>query len=220
MIQLFCGYDRREAIGFHVFVDSVIEHASAPVAVRPLSDRGLPMGSNAFTVSRFLVPWLCDFKGHAIFCDASDMLCMADIAELDARFDPECAVQVVRRPDYRTKHPIKYRGTSMQCPNVNYPRKNWASVMIINCEHHAWRKHVPMTLEQESARRLLAFEWLADPEIGTIPDKWNRIVDEGDPVDGAALLHWTAGIPGFPAYRDAPGASQWRAHHARVIEVA
>jgi hypothetical protein len=43
-------------------------------------------------LSRFLVPWLCNFKGHAIFADGSDMICLADIAELDSLFDPSKAV--------------------------------------------------------------------------------------------------------------------------------
>lgn len=220
MIHLFCGYERREAIGFHVFVSSVLERASQPVSIHALSDRGLPVGSNAFTVSRFLVPWLCGYHGHAIFVDASDMVCLGDVAELDSHFEPDLALQVVRRPDYRTRHPIKYIGTSMQCPNVNYPRKNWASVMLINCAHASWRTINPQFLETANARDLLRFAWLNDLQIGSLPDRWNRIVDEGDSVEGADLLHWTAGIPAFPAYRDAPGASQWREAHERMQELA
>ena len=92
MIRLFAGYETREAVGFHVFAHSVIERASKPIVITPLSAMSMPQGSNAFTLSRFLVPWLCGFKGHAIFADASDMLCLADIAELDALFDPNYAV--------------------------------------------------------------------------------------------------------------------------------
>ncbi len=139
MIHLFCGYDRREGVGFQVFVRSVIERASQPVAIYPLSSMGLPEGSNAFTLSRFLVAQLMGFKGHAIFADASDMLMLADVAELDALFDPQYAVQVVKHPQYKSRHKLKYRGTSMECPNTNYDRKNWASLQIVNAEHPAWQ---------------------------------------------------------------------------------
>jgi hypothetical protein len=92
-IRLFCGYDSREAIGFHVFVHSVIERATRPVQIIPLSSMGLGKGSNAFTMSRFLVPYLSGFRGVAIFCDASDMLMLSDVAELESLAERRYAVQ-------------------------------------------------------------------------------------------------------------------------------
>lgn len=220
MIRLFCGWDQREAIGFHVFVHSVIEHASKPVQIIPLAARGMPEGSNAFTYSRFLVPYLCDFKGHAIFMDASDMLMLADVAELDALFDPKYAAQCVQHPTYKTRHPIKYRGTSMQCPNRDYPRKNWASVMIVNCAHDAHQDPIitPHWLEMFASVRLLGLNH-AGNAIGALPDKWNRLVDEGHPIEGAAVCHFTAGLPVFPAYRNTPGAELWLRAADRMVEL-
>jgi len=174
---------------------------------------GLPEGSNAFTVSRFLVPWLCDFKGHAIFCDASDMLMDGDIAELDSLFNPEFAVQVVKHPDYKTRHKTKYRGTSMECPNSEYPRKNWASVMLINCEHPDWVAATPEILARVSPAEMLGLLWT--DSIGELPAEWNCLVDEGQPA--GKLLHWTAGIPGFQAYSGAPFAELWH-HERRLLE--
>jgi hypothetical protein len=220
VIHVFCGFDRRESVGFHVFVSSLLEHASRPVSVHPLSSRGMPVGSNEFTFSRFLVPWLCGFTGRAIFCDGADMLCLGDIVEVDALFNPGFAVQVVKRPSYRTAHREKYVGTIMQCPNVDYPRKQWASVMLINCAAPEWRAFTPETLGPMPWRKTLQFEFLRDERIGDLPEKWNRVVDEGDAIEGAALLHWTAGIPAFSHYRDAPGASQWHAQRSRMLEVA
>jgi hypothetical protein len=206
VINLFCGYDEREAIGFHVFVHSVISRATKPVNIIPLSAMGLPEGSNAFTLSRFLVPWLCSFRGHAIFCDASDMLMLGDVAELDALFDPQYAVQVVKHHDYKTKHRTKYRGTDMECPNIDYPRKNWASVFIANCEHPDWRGVTPESMSLTDSKWMLQLEGF---QVAELPDSWNRLVDEGHPIEGANLLHWTAGIPGFEQYADAPGADLW-----------
>lgn len=219
MIHLFCGYDAREAIGWHVFVQSVMARASAPVAIHRLDACGLPRGSNAFTLSRFLVPWLMGYRGHAIFADASDMLMLGDIAELDALFDPALAVQVVRH-DYRTRNPIKYLGTTMQCPNRDYQRKNWASLMVMNCAHEAWRDYTPDTLGSAPMIDALQLRNVKDADIGTLPNRWNRLVDEGQPVDGAAVLHWTAGIPAFPHYRAAPGASLWFAERDSMLEHA
>jgi hypothetical protein len=219
-VRLFCGFDSREQIGFHVFVSSVLERATVPVAIHPLGNLGMDEGSNAFTFSRFLVPWLCHYAGRAIFADASDMLMLADIAELAALFDITKAVQVVQHRPYRTRHPIKYVGTCLQCPNVDYARKQWASVMLINCAHPAWAEIDPPMIDAMEPRRLLQFGWMDDADIGELPDRWNRVVDEGQPVEGAALLHYTAGLPAFPHYRSTPGADAWHAQHARMMEIA
>lgn len=205
MINLFAGWDKREAIGFSVFCHSLISRASQPVAITPLHAMSLPEGTNSFTVSRFLIPWLMGFKGHAIFMDASDMVMLADIAELDELFDPKFAVQVVKHRDYKTKHPTKYRGTTMECPNRDYPRKNWASVMLINCEHPDWRLATPDSLAKMQMGDLLQFNWTDN--IGALPEEWNRLVDEGQ--DGGKVCHWTAGVPAFPCYEDAPYAKVW-----------
>ena len=218
MIRLFSGFDQREAIGYHVFAASVIERATAPVQFVPLTSRGLPQGSNEFTFSRFLVPWLCGFEGHAIFMDGADMVALGDLAELDALFDPAFAVQVVQHPNYKTRNPIKYRGTVMQCPNRDYARKNWASVMLFNCAHPYWRVLDHATLNSVAGLSLLQFGGLKPQEIGALPDEWNRIVDEGQPVEGAKLLHWTAGVPGIPAYANSPGAAYWFEAQALMSE--
>jgi len=62
LIPLFCGYDPRESIVYHVLMQSILETASVPVYDVPLH---VPMlkdfdgqqdGTNAFIYSRFLVP--------------------------------------------------------------------------------------------------------------------------------------------------------------------
>lgn len=219
MINLFCGHDQREAIGWHVFAQSVIARASAPVALIPLSSMGLSHGSNAFTLSRFLIPWIMDFKGHAIFADASDMLMLGDLAELDSLFDHLYAVQVVKHERYNTKHKIKYRGTDMECPNMDYPRKNWTSLMILNCEHPSWSSFSPVSMDKLPLLDCLQLKNCQDSEIGELPDCWNRLVDEGHEIQGAKLMHWTAGVPGFQYYSQAPGAPIWHSERAAMESV-
>ena len=208
MIKLFCGYDAREAVGFHVFVSSVLTRTSRPLSIIPLASNGLPTGSNNFTLSRFLVPYLMGYKGHAIFADAADMLALADIEELDSLFDPSYAVQVVKRPDYESRHARKYIGTPLECSQSNYHRKNWASLMIINCEHHAWQWVNPVRIANTSPLYLLQLSFCGDA-IGELPPRWNVLADEGDDIEEAAILHWTAGIPAIQYYADAPAASAW-----------
>jgi hypothetical protein len=208
VINLFCGYDEREAAGFHTFVHSVVSRASQPVSIVPLASMGLKQGSNAFTLSRFLVPQLMGFEGHAIFCDASDMLMIGDVAELDALYDHTKAVQVVKHPPYQSQHARKYIGTPMECEQSNYDRKNWASVMLMNCGHQAWRDNAEF-LTHLPPLHYLRFAGLHDGEIGELPPEWNVLIDEGQDDAGAKLLHWTAGIPRFAHYQNARRSQDW-----------
>lgn len=208
-LTIFCGYEEAEAVGFQVFVHSLLKRATRPVRIIPLTSMGLPEGSNSFTMSRFLVPWLMRFQGRAIFADASDMVMEEDIAKLDDLFSPVLAVQVVKQPIYKTRHHVKYRGTDLECPNRDYERKNWASLMLINCEHRAWTGLTPERIASLSPLHLLQFQNIPDECIGELPPEWNVLVDEGHETEGAKILHWTAGIPGFPMYRSAPCARDW-----------
>jgi hypothetical protein len=218
MINLFCGYDPREAVGFHVFVASVLSKVSVPVSIIPLASNGLPTGSNNFTLSRFLVPYLMGYKDHAIFADASDMLALDDIAYLDAMFDPAYAVQVVKRADYESMHHRKYIGTPLECNQSNYHRKNWASLMIINCEHPSWRWVNPESIANTSPLYLLQLTFCGD-SIGELPPRWNVLADECDDIDQAAILHWTAGIPAIPHYAESPGAEAWFNHASDMLRI-
>jgi hypothetical protein len=49
---------------------------------------------------------------------------------------------------------------------------------------------------------------MKDEDIGELPATWNCLVDEGDPKGN--ILHWTAGVPAFDEYYDAPFAEVWR----------
>ena len=139
MLNLFVGFDPREEVGTHAFNSSVLAHTTKPVAIthlhKPMLEGTLGQlfdeGTNAFTKTRFLIPHLMSRKGWAIFMDGADMLCMGDLAELMDLADPYKAVQVVKH-NYRTKAPRKYLGTQMEAENEDYPRKNWASLMLIN----------------------------------------------------------------------------------------
>ena len=214
MIRLFIGHDPRECVGLHVFIQSVLERASVPVSITPLSSAYLPRadrvnGSNHFTFARFAVPRLCGYVGHAIFMDGSDMLMRADIAELDALFDPLLAVQCVQH-DYETKFPRKYLGTSMECPNINYPRKQWASCMLINAASYVWQN-------AQNDRDTLQFKFIPDDKIGALPVEWNWLADEQGPNPDAKVLHYTTGIPAFPDHAHVAHADEWLAMRDRAM---
>ena len=223
MINLYLGHDARETVGTHVFIQSLIHHATVPVAItllhKPMLEHAfggrIPEGTNAFTMSRFLIPFLQDWRGTAIFMDGADMLLRWDIAELASLSDPYKAVQVVQH-DYRTNAPRKYVGTTMESDNEDYPRKNWASVMLINCAHYAWRKMTPSVILRGNKLEALTFSWCPDQYVGDLPVHWNWLVDEYGPSETAKLLHWTQGVPGLPHYANVPHADEWRSTLGKV----
>ena len=212
MLSLYVGYDPREAAVFHVFCQSVIEHASGPVQFIPLHSPmlanfdGQQDGTNAFIFSRYLVPHLQDFKGWALFCDG-DQIVTTDIYELWGLRDESKAVQVVQH-DYKTKHPRKYIDTPIANDNIDYPRKNWSSVMLLNCGHPSNKILTPTLVAEAGAGFLHRFQWLNDDEIGKLPMEWNHLVGEYPDAD-AKLYHHTLGSPGFSHYAECHSSKEW-----------
>ncbi len=216
-VNLYAGFDAREEVGFHAFVSTVLHLSSLPVCIVPIGkgvfdglheSRNQQDGSTAFTYTRFLIPWMMGFKGWALFCDGSDMILRADVAELWRMRDHYKAVQVVQH-DYKTRHPRKFVDTPLETSNRDYARKNWSSVMLINCGHFAWRDLYPEVVSKMSGEDLHQFKFIRDDHIGMLPVEWNWLVDEYGADEGAKLLHWTAGIPAFPYYAFAPMADEW-----------
>ena len=164
-------------------------------------------GSNAFIYSRFLVPHLQGYKGWAIFADG-DMLCRDDIAKLWAMRDDQYAAMVVKH-DYETKHKTKDVGTSLETVNCSYPRKNWSSVVLWNCEHPANRVLTPQYVMEATGRKLHRFEHLLDGEIGDLPKDWNWLAEEYPVNEAAKLVHYTLGVPAMKQYAESQHAKEW-----------
>jgi lipopolysaccharide biosynthesis glycosyltransferase len=166
-------------------------------------------GSNHFIYTRFLVPYLQDYEGHAIFIDG-DMIVRGDIAELWNMRDHTCDVQVVKH-DYQTRMPVKYLGAK----NENYPRKNWSSVILWNCASFPNRKLTPDFVQHSTGSFLHRFSWLDDARIGELPKEWNWLPDEYGPNADAKLLHYTLGTPCFQEFADTPQGNEW--HRERIL---
>ena len=136
MIPLYVGFDPRESAVYHVFCQSVIEQSSELVSFTPLHEpmlhgfKGQQDGTNAFTFSRYLVPYLNGFYGAALFVDG-DMHVNCDINELLDLFDPDYAVQVVKH-DYETRSPRKYLGTPSAIESdAKMPRRHRQQIQVL-----------------------------------------------------------------------------------------
>ena len=209
-IRIVVGFDQREAIAYHAFTQSVIEKSSLPVVFIPLAANTLKDynethtdRSNDFIYSRFLTPYLSDFKGWAIFADG-DMICRSDIKELWNLRDDDKALLVVKH-DYQTKAKKKYLGNI----NENYPRKNWSSLILWNCSHPKHKILTPNFIAGQTGKFLHHFSWLDDNDIGELPIEWNWLAIEYPINASAKLIHYTLGTPCFRDYRRTDMANYW-----------
>lgn len=221
-LRVFVGFDPREALAYRVCCASMRAHAAYPPQIVPLQlaqlrARGIytrpheqregqwwdviserPM-STEFALTRFLVPYLADFKGWALFCDC-DFLWRDDVSKLFALADPKYAVMCVQHcylPGARKMDAQR---------NVAYPRKNWSSLMLFNCEHTANLALTPGLVNTRHRDYLHGMAWLLDSEIGALPFEWNWL--ELKPK----AVHFTAGAPDMPGYENAAYAEEWRGY--------
>jgi len=211
MINVFIGFDPRETVTFHVLSHTIHTHASQPVSITPLMLSQLvglytrernPLQSTDFSFSRFLTPYLANYKGWSIFMDC-DMLLQEDIAELWALRDDKYAVMCVKH-DHNPEEDTKFLGAVQ----TKYNKKNWSSVMMFN--NARCRALTPEYVNKATGLELHQFKWLAsDDEIGEIPATWNHLVGYNAPNPNASLVHYTLGGPYFNEYADCEHGQIW-----------
>jgi lipopolysaccharide biosynthesis glycosyltransferase len=219
IIKIDVGFDQRESVAYHTFSQSIIEKSSLPVSFIPLAINTLKDyqethldKSNDFVYSRFLTPYLNNFKGWAIFADG-DMICQADIKDLWDLKDESKALLVVKH-DYQTKAKQKYLGNI----NENYPRKNWSSLILWNCAHPKHSVLTPEFIASQTGKYLHRFSWLDDTDIGELPPEWNWLAIEYPDNRKAKLIHYTLGTPCFKDYQDTEMADIWHETKQRILQ--
>ena len=222
VIKVFIGFDPVESIAWHAMAASIYRHSSRPVAIVPVNLANLkgvytrqrdPRQSNEFSLSRFLVPYLCNYQGVGIFFDC-DMMLRTDISEIFSAMDqqPGKAVYVVKHT-YEPREGIKYLNTVQ----YKYPRKNWSSVVLWDCAHPSNRAVTSDFVNKAEPLALHRFTWLKDEEIGELDVRWNWLVGEYDEAPSDVKnVHWTIGGPYFHEYKDAEFAQEWFAERDRV----
>jgi len=115
MNTVYIGWDSREDIAYQVARHS-IEKFNSDVKIVPLRQHELraaglywrevdQLASTEFTFTRFLVPYLNQYQGWAVFVDC-DFLYTDDIGKLFDTADSSKAVQVVQH-DYTPSETVK-----------------------------------------------------------------------------------------------------------------
>jgi lipopolysaccharide biosynthesis glycosyltransferase len=169
-------------LAYTVCRSSVERHATRRVAIEPLIYEWMPIkkkGLTEFTYSRYLVPWLCGYKGQALFMDG-DVVVHGDVTEIPSLVDPLCQVAVVK----------------------NLLRFEWASVMFFNCG--ACLKLTPEYIEENPCND---FAWAK--EVCELPPEWNHLVGYDKPDPNAKLIHYTQGIACWNETRDCEHSETW-----------
>jgi lipopolysaccharide biosynthesis glycosyltransferase len=144
-----------------------------------------------------------NYSGWAIYVDC-DIIVKEDITQLWELKDPSKAIMCVQH-NYITKSDIKF----LKNANKNYEKKNWSSVMLINCGHPSLQKLTPTFVQESSGKTLHQFKWLDESLLGALPVEWNWLVGEYLFNTSAKLLHYTLGAPCFEEYRNGDHASDW-----------
>ena len=215
--RIFIGYDPEQDIAYEVLKYSLEKHASEPIEVNKIDTAAItefnrpvdPLASTPFTYSRFLVPWLCDYKGIALFMD-SDMLALGDITEL-FKLDMEGLALRVRKHEYNPTETVKMGGKTQ----TQYPRKNWSSLMLMNNPELAvWTKE---QVETQSGAWLHRFEPIPDEKVGDISEEWNVLDHMTGPTK---LLHYTSGGPWLKGCEDADHADLWHEYREEYESAA
>lgn len=213
MSRVFIGWDSREVVAYDVCKFS-IESRTKGATIEPLKQNDLrenkvytrpvdQLASTEFSLTRFLVPYLSDYKGISFFMDC-DFLFLEDIEELIKIIDLSKAVSVVKH-NYEPDDKIKMDGKIQHY----YPRKNWSSLMVFNCEHPSNKKLNLQLVNNETPQYLHRLSWLKDYEIGEIDHTWNYLVGWYKDIEKPKAIHYTEGGPWFNKYIDCDFSKEW-----------
>ena len=215
-LNIYIGYDSKEDIAYRVCKHSLLKRSSKNVKVYSLKLQELvarkfysrsidPLASTEFTYSRFLVPALSGYKGWAIFCDC-DFIFFEDISKILENVDKSKAVYCVKH-DYTPKEKHKMDG---QIQTI-YPRKNWSSFILFNCEHSSNKQLTINVVNSQTGSYLHQFKWLKDNEIGSLDERWNWLEGwtSNNNNQNPYAVHYTRGGPWFDEWQDVEFAKEW-----------
>jgi len=210
--RIFIGYDPREKVAFHVLSYSIIKYSSIPVNITPVNLFNLrnfyrrkkgPKDSTEFSISRFLTPYLSDFKGYSLFLDC-DFVFKGDVADL---------LKIINKDKKKTLWCVKHnyipkdKKKFLNEKQLKYEKKNWSSFVIYNNKKCKILK--PEFVSKSDGLYLHQFKWTKDNNIGSLPKEWNMLVGEQKIKKNFKALHYTLGGPYFKKYSKFSYAKYW-----------
>jgi len=224
-MKVYVGWDSREDIAYQVCRHSLVSR-NENVEVIPLKQNELrkaeiytreedPLSSTEFTFTRFLVPHLNNYTGWAAFVDC-DFVFLEDVQKLFyMTHNQNYAVMVVQH-EYNPTNTVKMDGKTQH----RYPRKNWSSLILFNCEHPSNKVLTKELVNSATGAYLHRFQWLKDEEIGCLSQEWNWLVGwYKEPNHGKPkALHYTEGGPWFPNHVNCEYGAVWVEEKHKYLE--
>lgn len=221
MYNIAIGYDRNNRMPAYTMAESIMQTSSVPVSFTFLHRDMLKMfvrqrsihDSTEFSISRFLVPYLFDYKGWTLFVD-NDMIVQADIKELFDLIDDRYSIMCVKHNQVCNSDKKFLDNEQHQ-----YKYKNWSSVMLFNNA-----KCRALTLDYVSNANgldLHQFKWVDDHSlIGALPLEWNYLVEnDNQTLNTPKLIHYTNGGPYFSNTQNCEHGKTWYDIYNKINDV-
>lgn len=218
---VYIGHDVNHSLDSRACYNSIRDHDEEVriefIRKEELIDRGWywrEKGSEStdFAFTRFLTPYLKGFYGYALFCD-SDFVWQCSPREIlehvKREHEPnQWSVACVKHEMPENMPTVKMNGQQQKW----YPRKNWASMMLFNCNHDYNHVLTPTTVSTQSAAWLFSMQWTFDKHIKALPREYNYLVgyDSAEQVPHPKAIHYTNGSPLYTAYSECEFNDLWR----------
>jgi hypothetical protein len=208
-MKVFIGHDSRQELNSQVCASSLgrynidFEFIDLKKMGR-LGYRREEDGSTEFAYTRFLVPYLSQYKGVALFCD-SDFVWRYSPAGLE-QYVKDHPVACVQHPKMEVRSDFKFKDNK----NEWYPKKWWSSLMMFDCSSPDIVKNLTLeNINNKPASWLHRMEWAAS--IGNIPREYNHLVGYYPYDKNAIGVHFTDGSPMYHQYKKEDYANDYLA---------
>ena len=221
ILKIFIGYDSREKIAYHVLSQSIIDNSTIPVTITPINLKNIKQfynrakakkHSTEFSISRFLTPYLSNYKGYSLFLDC-DFIMLGNVANLLKLVskDKNKVLWCVKHKEYIPKDKIKF----LREKQIPYKKKNWSSFMLFN--NAKCKILTPKLVSRAHGLYLHQFKWTKEKFIGSLPKNWNILVGEQTFPKKINALHYTLGGPYFKKHSKCEGSKFWFKYKSKIF---
>lgn len=223
-MNIYIGFDSRndgQKLAYEICKKSILENTKYPdkLKIIPLVKKELEakniyyrendqLASTEFTYTRFLPPYLNNYQDICLFCD-SDFLWECDIyAEMTPyihqMLQNNKAIYCVQH-DYVPQNTIKMDNYQQ----TTYPRKNWSSLILFNCNHPDVKNLTVENVNNQSPAWLHRMKWCQDKNIGKLPHTYNYINTVYYDIDNPKVIHYSDGGPWHYNYQNCKYSEKW-----------
>lgn len=217
-LKIYIGYDSEQVDAFEVCRYSILSLNDSltviPIKLSECIAKGIfnrssdQNASTEFTYTRFLVPYLNNYRGFALFVD-SDFLFLKDPSKILEEVDHSKAVWCIKHPPYIPKTNNKMNNKKQTC----YPRKNWSSLILWNLG----RSEGHITVDEvsyKSPEYLHRFGWVSEESLGDISYKWG-VLSGYEQCSKPNAIHYTDGGPWYDNYKNCEYSNLWNEAYLR-----